>query len=282
MVGAHCYQGQHAVLATMHDKGPLVAPARRAGDGLIVQTIAVDTDVLGTFSGDVVRMASPWDTAVAKARLGMHAADRPIGLASEGSIGPDAAMPVVICSVELVVLVDDQRGIVVGEAERGFDIVTVAADVVPGEDVGDVLRRGRFPEHAMTVRPASGISEPIFKGIVTVEELDRAIRSCAMESSDGRALVETDLRAHQCPSRRPIIARAAGRLAARLAVCCSKCGTPGWGVIRVEFGLPCTSCGHDVHAPREDVMGCASCPATRTVLRAETAADPRHCEWCNP
>ena len=280
--GAHCYQGRRGVLATKHDKAPLVAPVLHASVGLIVEGISVDTDVLGTFSGDVARPGGPWETAVAKARLGMSAADCLIGLASEGSIGPDASAPFVICAVELVVLVDDERGIVVAEAERGFDIATVAGDVAPGDHLDDLLRQGRFPEHAMIVRPASGLGKPIFKGIVTVRELERAIRSCASASGDGRARVETDLRAHRCPSRRPIIARAAQRLAARLASCCSDCGSPGWGLVRVELGVPCSWCGGNVQVPRADVMACPLCPATRTVSRAQRTADPRNCEWCNP
>ena len=33
---------------------------------------------------------------------------------------------------------------------------------------------------------------------------------------------------------------------------------------------------------RADVFGCATCPATRTVHRGQTVADPSHCDWCNP
>lgn len=279
---AHVYRGRRAVLATKHDKLALVAPALRASVGLIVEGISLDTDVLGTFSGDVERTGSPWDTAVAKARLGMRAADCPIGIASEGSIGPDASVPFAISAVELVVLVDDEREIVVGEFERGLDILAVGRDVVPGEDIDDLLRQGDFPNHAMIVRPASGLEGPIVKGIATLPELERAIRLCASASVHGRVRVETDLRAHCCPSRRTIIARAAERLGVRLSSCCPDCGTPGWGVVRLEFGVPCTWCGREVHVPRADVMGCVSCPATRTVVRAETSADPGHCDWCNP
>ena len=50
--------------------------------------------------------------------------------------------------------------------------------------------------------PASGLGEPI----VTLREFERAIRSWASASADGRARLETDLRTHCCASRRPIIA----------------------------------------------------------------------------
>ena len=278
----HPYHGRRAVLSTKHDKLPLVAPAVALHVGLVVDTVSVDTDRLGTFTGDIARSGSPWDTAVAKARLGMHAARCPIGIASEGSIGPHPNAPFVNAAIELVVLVDDELGIVIGEDETSFDIVTVSADVAVDGDIDDLLRRGGFPAHAMTVRPADGYAQPIYKGIRTRRELTRAVAECTAVSSDERARVETDLRAHCCPSRRPIIARAAQRLAMRLASCCPECNTPGWGVVRLELGLCCEHCGRNVSIPRADVFGCATCPATLTVDRGHAGADPAWCESCNP
>jgi hypothetical protein len=270
------------VLATKHDKLPLIGPAMYAQVRLTVDAVDLDTDVLGTFTGDIARTGSPWETAVAKARLGMAATGCSIGIASEGSIGPDPTVPFVVSAVELVVFVDDELGIVVADTERGFDIVAVGADVAPGDDVGDLLRRGEFPDHALSVRPSAGGGVPAFTGVRNRNDLERSIQVCAAVSSDGLARIETDLRAHCCPSRRPIIERAAGRLAARLAACCPECATPGWGVVGVELGVDCNWCGSEVALPRADVSGCVSCSATRIVARERTGADPRYCDWCNP
>jgi len=280
--GVNSYHARRAVLSTMHDKLPLVEPPLAFHVGLVVGTVPVDTDRLGTFTGDVARSESAWDTAVAKARLGMHAASCSIGIASEGSIGPHPSAPFINVAVELVVLVDDERGVIVGETETSFDITAVSADITADDDFDDLLRRGQFPAHAMTVRPAVGATQPIYKGIRTRGELMQAVGECAAESSNKRARVETDLRAHQCPTRRPIIARAAERLAVRLASCCPECNTPGWGTIRLEFGVPCAHCGRRVQIPRAEVWGCAMCPAALIVDRARAVADPARCEWCNP
>ena len=279
---SHPYYARRAVLSTKHDKLPLVEPPLALHVGLIVDTVLVDTDQLGTFTGDISRTGSPWDTAVTKARLGMHAARCSIGIASEGSIGPHPSAPFINAAIELVVLVDDELGIVIGEAETSFDIAAVSADITPDDDIDDLLRRGRFPAHALTVRPAVGTAQPIYKGIRTRRELTQAIHECAAVSSNKRARVETDLRAHQCPTRRPIIARAAERLAKRLVSCCPECNTPGWGITRLEFGVPCEHCGRRVPIPRADVFGCARCPATFTVDREQAVADPARCKWCNP
>jgi len=70
-------------MATKHDKTVLVGPALTEALGLEVIEAVVDTDVLGTFSGEIARVGSPVDTAVAKARMGMAA----VGLTGPGSSG---------------------------------------------------------------------------------------------------------------------------------------------------------------------------------------------------
>ena len=279
----HPYAGRTAVLATMHDKLPLIAPVMLSAVGLEVHDVAIDTDQLGTFTGDVARPGTPWDTAVAKARLGMNAAGSRLGLASEGSIGPPPGVAFVVAAVELVVFVDDELGIVVGDAATGYDIVTVAADVTPGDNIDTVLQRGGFPEHGLIVRPAAGPPIRLHKGIHDRTVLDRLIGDCAAASPDGRAHLETDLRAHHCPSRRPIVAAAAARLAVRLRTCCPTCTTPGWGIVRVELGVPCRDCGLLVQVPNADIYGCPSCNQEHVVRRPESdGADPGRCQWCNP
>jgi len=280
----HPYAGKVAVLATKHDKLPLLAPPLQRAVRLHVVAACVDTDVLGTFTGEIARQGSPVDTAVAKARLGMHATGNALGLASEGSIGPDPAMPFVHLDHEVVVLVDDESGIVVAEGHASHDIVVDSTRVRPGDELGPFLARTRFPQHLLVVRPNRGALRPVHKGIASLDHLSTAITACAASSLDGLACVETDLRAHACPSRRAVIARAAERLAHRLATRCPACGAPGWGRVEVLLGVPCASCGSDVARPRAEIDGCAACShqSTRPVVSPESRADPGECAYCNP
>lgn len=75
-----------AVLATRHGKLELIAPAL-ARVGYALRAVDVDTDALGTFSGEVPRPGPPRDVAVAKARLAMDASGVKVGVASEGTVG---------------------------------------------------------------------------------------------------------------------------------------------------------------------------------------------------
>ena len=70
MIGSHPYRGKRAVLATRHDKLPLVAPQLAAHVGLEVVAHEVDTDSLGTFTGDRPRTGSQRRCPVQRVRHG--------------------------------------------------------------------------------------------------------------------------------------------------------------------------------------------------------------------
>jgi hypothetical protein len=276
----HPYRHRQAALATRHGKLPLIAPAMSEFIGLDVVAIDVDTDTLGTFTGEVERTGTPWETAIAKARLGMAARGLPLGIASEGSFAPYDPAPFVIAETELVVLVDDVLGIVIGESETAFSPPTVRLETVPGDlDLG-ALDRGGFPEHGLIVRPVDAMS-PIVKGLHDIAELHRAIATCASASPLGLACVESDLRAHHHPFRRDVIARAAGRLARRIAARCPLCAAPGWGITDHETGAPCALCHQPTWTTLADIWGCVGCHNSVRIERSEWA-DPAQCTLCNP
>ena len=286
MTAEHPYRGRRAALATKHDKLSLVGPALALHTGLEVVHVAVDTDVLGTFTGEVPRVGSPWETAVAKARLAMAHSGLSIGIASEGTFGPLEGAPFVQADRELVVLVDDEFGIEVGEVEVGIGLPTLTVDVSVGADGLSLdlipLERAGFPEHGLIVRPVGSLAL-VVKGIHSLPELERAIARCAEEGCTATVRVESDLRANHHPSRREVIARAAERLALRLASCCPSCGAPGWGVGRRDAGAPCAECGMPTRVVRCEHWVCAACDHEEQRLTIESAgADPAHCPRCNP
>jgi hypothetical protein len=272
------YAGRTAALATQHGKDAIVAPPL-AAVGLSVRTVVADTDRLGTFTRDIPRSLPPLGTAIAKARLAI-ADGTPLGLASEGSFGSHPGVPWATLDRELVVLVDDELDLFVVGSASSADVVIVSATVDVGT-VDQVLERADLPRHALVVLPNEGLPRPIRKGLTEPDEVRRAVREAAAVSPDGLALVETDLRAHVCPSRRIVIAAAADDLARRLARSCPACGTPGWGPSGVVLGLLCDWCGGDVPVPRAETDACVACDHTRLrpvvepAVRADAALSPR-------
>jgi hypothetical protein len=276
------YRGRVAAMATKHDKATLVGPVLAEILELDVVEVEVDTDTLGTFSGEIERTATPRDAAIAKARMGMDASGHRIGIASEGTIGPSRSVPFLLVCTELVVLVDDIRGIVITGTENGYDLVAVSEDVDATSNLTDLLRRAQFPAHAMIVSAIGASTPTVIKGIQDLVTLHAAVRTCTERSPHGRAQVETDLRAHKCPSRRPIIGRAARDLANRAATACPACSTPGYGPVRNEIGVPCAWCGRKTDTVRARIHGCVFCPAEHSERVQVDLVDPGHCTWCNP
>jgi len=284
----HPYLGRTAVLGSKHGKGSLIALPLLGSIGLSVRTIEVDTDRLGTFAGDVPRALPMREAAIAKARMAMDEAECALGLASEGTVGPDPQVPLIVSDRELIVLVDDASGVVHQESVRSMDIKAASAAVRPGDDLDPLLARAGFPAHRLIVRP-EGI-EParlptglLHKGIADRAALEATIRDCAAQSPTGQSRVESDLRAHCSPTRRTSIARAAWRLGFRLASRCPACRAPGWGVVDELRGLPCRMCADWLpRAPCGLVLGCGQCGHLVERPDGRTAEDPGRCPSCNP
>ena len=280
----HPYNAAQVVLATMHGKERAIGPALESQLGMgVVVPPGIDTDTLGTFTGEIPRAGSMRDAALAKARLGMRLANVRIGIASEGSFGPHPAIPLIAAATELLLLIDAGRGIIITEhllTERtNFDHIVVA----PDEDLQPFLARVGFPSHAVIVRPNIG-SGPIHKGIIAPDVVNRLVREVSPASRDGKARVETDMRAHLNPSRMKEIARLAEKFARRLATLCPACGTPGFGIVKSEPGLPCGECGAETELVKTLVSGCASCQFTESKPRADGLhfATAAQCPECNP
>jgi len=270
------YEGQTAALATLHAKQRAIGPAfrRRLGLALSVPE-GIDTDRLGTFTGEVPRPAGLKETAVLKAKMALEATGLPLAIASEGSFGPHPVIPFLPLAREALAFIDTARGLSLVE-ERASERTNFAAlDLTPGADVPAFLARAGFPSHGLILRNGGRI----VKGIADRAKLERLIAS-----ADGPCRLETDMRAHMNPTRMREIARLAHALARRLATPCPDCEAPGFGRIRTEGGLPCGDCGAPTALVRAEVHGCALCGHEHRLPRKDGAstAAPAACPLCNP
>jgi hypothetical protein len=273
------YRNRRAVLATKHHKEKAISRPLQEAIGLSVFVPAdLDTDLLGTFSGEVERDGTPSNVVVRKARFGMAAAGVALGVASEGSFRPHAELSFVVGCHELMAFVDDDVGLVV--VEDLFTLDTNFGNAKARDTAGmfEFLDRAKFPTHGLIVVPNDRIKvghddrirlvlenvpdQQVFKGISDLAKLDQVVRRCAAMSSDGFAHVETDMRAHFNPTRMRTINALAVQLGQRLATPCPKCGAPGWGRLSATWEMPvdgapfvaretvgCAGCGHRQESP---------------------------------
>ena len=185
-----------------------------------------------------------------------------------------------------MVIIDDERGLVI--REQLVDEAPMFDHMIVNDHaaINSFLSRIGFPDHAVIVRPHQPDDDKplIFKGIRAKGELEKAVSSAATLSKDERALIRTDMRAHMNPCRMAALNRLAQKLCARLTSLCPHCGSPGFGMVEIAQGLPCSWCGGPSLMALHHVFGCTACNYRERRPREDgrTKADPGSCSQCNP
>ena len=126
---------------------------------------------------------------------------------------------------------------------------------------------------------AGGAADSI---IVLVSNAAGAFLTVSGIALTGAAHIETDMRAHRNPRRMRAIRRAMVDLVRRLRSQCPTCARPGFAIMGRISGLPCKWCAGPTHLTRAAIWGCEGCGHREERTVAATAADPAHCEACNP
>jgi hypothetical protein len=280
---ANPYAGRRIALLTKHGKERVIAPVLEPALGCRVERVSgYDTDALGTFTREIPRAGTQLEAARRKARIGMTLSGLPLGIASEGSFGPDPFAGLFSWNVEFVVFVDDERDLeIVGAAQAPAN----HAHLLTGDwvEAAAFARQAAFPGQQLVVRPQDENDPRIRKGIAAWEELEAAFAWARAQAPSGQVFLETDLRAHANPTRMHNIGRAAMDLADKLGSRCPACGTPGFWIVERVPGLPCADCGTPTREPQAEIFGCPRCEYRSRRERIDRAvADPGRCDWCNP
>lgn len=276
----HPYRGGTVALLTQHGKEAVIAPPLRERLGIaLLRVEGYDTDRLGTFTRDVPRAGSQIEAARSKARLAMQLSGLPWGLGSEGSFGPDPVFGLSAWDSELLVWVDGERDLEITATASGPETNYRQGWIGDWSDARTFAAASGFPSHALVVSTAPD-AVPIAKGVCDEETLARMVANAV--AREGRAWLETDMRAHVNPTRMAMIGRAAEQLAARLASPCPSCGAPGWWPGTSVPGRPCADCGQPTRLPVAQRWQCGRCGHEEQRPVGERTADPADCDHCNP
>ncbi len=247
----------------------------------------LDTDLLGTFSGEVERDGNALECVRRKCQMGLNIlGDKAeYGLASEGSFGPHPYIPFLPCDQEILYFIDRKRGFHLHMAHLTEKTNYQMQALSSLEELMQFSEQAQFPSHALIVRPNSRDPKNIiFKGIDTTAALEEAFKESLKASTDGKIWVETDMRAQFNPSRMTAIGELAEKMALRLATPCPQCSAPGWGRILAEKGLHCEYCDQATEMIAHEIYGCVLCDHTEILPRSDgmEVAPQMHCGWCNP
>ena len=282
-MAASVYACQRVALLTQHGKERVIAPVLDPALGCAVTLVTgYDTDQLGTFTREIPRAGSQLDAARRKARLGMALSGLPVGLASEGSFGPDPMTGLFPWNVELLIWIDDRLGIEVLAQAQG----PASAGFWQGRDwdgLETFARAEGYPAQHLVLRPADTADGRWHKGLEDWDALRAAFAQCQASATQGQVVAEADLRAFANPRRMSRIAEAAQDLLQRLQSACPAFHTPGFAVRERRGELPCEDCGLPTRLFRDEVWACVRCTHVDVRPRRDrTLAESRHCAYCNP
>lgn len=277
------YQNELCHLASMHKKEKVIGAPFKKSLGCKVIPAQINTDLLGTFTGEIERTLTPAACAKEKCYRGLDLENGTLGVASEGSFGPHPLTPFIPADFEILFFADKHLRFELTLSKISPKTNFSAKSIQNIDELSDFAKQALFPSHALILRP-QGNNDPnlIFKGIQTTEELYQIFQKCSEISNDHRVWVETDMRAHMNPTRMKIIEELAYEMAARLIIPCPSCQTPGWGIIVNIPGLPCKQCQGPTNLIKSKIYGCCQCKHQEILENQNEMADPGYCTFCNP
>jgi hypothetical protein len=265
----------------MHGKEEVLAPKLEKAFGVTCVVLQMDTDLFGTFSGEVARTRSVLETARNKCDYANVNFDCNLVLSSEGTFGPHPTAPFVPSDHEFLLLRDYTNDLEISGAVLEFTTNYRYNEIYSLNELLDFAMHVGFPSHGLILR---SVLEPssIYKGIIQEDYLIACFNSIL--ERDQKAWVETDMRAIFNPTRMNVISQAADVLISNVNSLCPSCNCPGFSVIRSETGLPCVHCGLPTCSILKEVLQCQRCRFNTEVMYPynKKAEEPMYCNTCNP
>ncbi len=277
------YLNQTIFLASMHEKEKVIAPPFEDFLGCSLIPTAINTDIFGTFTGEIKRKLSPSDCVKEKCYQGLESKNAKLGVANEGSFGPHPLFPLLSADHEILFFTDRHLGFELMLSKISLETNFRGKSIADLEELNLFAQTALFPSHGLILRPNLRKDESLlYKGIRNSRDLQEAFVTCSKLSRDSRVWVETDMRACMNPTRMKVIGELAHAMAKRLATPCPLCETPGWGIVQTIQGLQCESCGLPTNLVHSEVHGCCLCPHKEVVPLNIALANPGQCFRCNP
>jgi hypothetical protein len=278
------WKHRDCAIATMHGKETIISPLFKQELGIhTVVPKSFNTDAFGTFTRDIRRIGNQLEAVRAKALAALKHTGLDLAIASEGSFGAHPVLPFVSSNLELVLFLDTKNTIeIVGHYRtsavraRGQKIYTPEEAVLVAESWG-------FPDQGIILRTSEKSSRNIYKDITSKEDLKERAKKLLSPWYVRSIFIETDMRAHRCPTRMESIRNATLDLIQNCRSTCPKCSAPGFVITETIQGLPCGECGLETDTIKEVVRSCKKCLYKESnPIGDKVAAKPEECQWCNP
>jgi hypothetical protein len=277
------FQGRNLVIATMHKKEKAIAPILEKALGVhCFIPEHFNTDLLGTFTGEVERASDPLTTARTKCLMALNSTGGDLAIANEGSFGPHPSLYFANADEEIIVFIDKKNNLEIVEREISLDTNLNAAEVNTVEELRSFAEMSLFPSHGLIISNSSGSKEILIKGITNYDFLYESFHK--IFSTYNKAYVETDMRAMYNPTRLSVIKKVTIKLITKILSQCPQCNTPGFGITGSKKGLPCSLCKTPTESVLSHIYTCRHCYFSSEISYPfnKESEDPMFCGNCNP
>ncbi|CAN5127109.1 hypothetical protein BH09BAC3_BH09BAC3_27750 [soil metagenome] len=277
------FTGRSLVIATKHQKEKVIAP-------LIEKYLGVkctvpenfDTDIFGTFAGEVERDDDPITTARKKCLRAMEFTGVDLAIASEGSFGAHPHLHFVPADDEIILLMDRKNQIEIIARELTAETNFNGETIFDHQQMVNFADRVSFPSHGLIIRKSKETQDNIVKGVTDWNHLDATVKFYLEKF--GSAYLETDMRAQYNPMRMKCIESATFSLINKAHSYCPRCGTPGFDVVESFPGLPCKICHSPTRSLMKQLLCCQVCTFKMEKMfpHDKEYEEPNFCDHCNP
>jgi hypothetical protein len=277
------FRQRQFVIATKHGKEKVIAPGLKASfDAESILLPDFDTDLFGTFTGEIERKADPFETARLKCLKAMEISGCDIGIASEGSFGPHPQLFFAPADFEIIYLFDKKNGIEITAQKISTQTNFNASEFSSYAEVLEFAKLAKFPEHGLILRKSKTDKEDIFKDIANFDQLRETTHFLLAKYPS--AFIETDMRAMRNPQRMLVIGQTMNELIKKMNTLCPQCHRPGFSITSAEAGLSCSACGMPTKSTLAHVYECSGCQYLEKKLypNGNEHEDPMYCDFCNP
>lgn len=277
------FEGRRLLIATKHQKEQVIAPILEQGLG--VQCFVpenYDSDIFGTFSGEIERQDTALATVRAKCLAAMKQFDCDLGIASEGSFGSHPSIFFAQADDEFLIFIDKKNDLEIVVRELSLETNFYGKNITSLEMLSEFAHSVRFPSHAIILRTKPEDFTALIKGITTKSQLEDSFQF--LMSTHGSVYAETDMRAMYNPTRMGVIKIAAQKLLDTIKSKCPSCETPGFCVTDAKQGLPCSWCSAPTRSTLSFIYSCKKCSFSSEKMypHKKTTEEPGFCDSCNP
>ena len=277
------FNSRSAIIATKHNKEQVIKPLLENQLGVQCFVSAdFDTDLLGTFTGEIERAEDPLSTVRKKCLMAMDKYEIDLGIASEGSFGPHPEYFFINSNIEIVIFIDQKNNLEIVSSEISTDTNFNGKEISTEKELRDFADKALFPSHGLILRDKKESKNVIVKDILDWSTLSTRFYEILKEF--GSVYVETDMRAMNNPSRMKVIEKAVTKLISKINSRCPNCEFPGFDIIDSIKGLPCSLCDSPTESVLSHIYQCLNCSqiSEKKFPKGKTSEDPMYCPYCNP